>query len=244
MPNANSNLSLITEKLKDSLLTDSAAIFKSTPQSNSLYESADIDYNAHFLLSLNMFSTSQPLPSPPDYSSQNHTQGTKKYKNNGINNIDENQRRENVPNSNPDPIILPILPPVWFQFLSAMSVCLYKSGENLRDLYLRMERVGLIHTNLKTIESLLGESCCEDNRENKPNPNPNRLGEDTKLEYGRNDGGLNKSGVASSPWLGAADYIISEVLNSPPPSFLSLSTSITPNPLFVLNVLTYSRILP
>ena len=51
---------------------------------------------------------------------------------------------------------LPSLPPVWINFLSSMSICMYESGSSVRSLYEQMQEIGLINKNQRAINTFLG----------------------------------------------------------------------------------------
>ena len=91
-----------------------------------------------------------------------------------------------------------LLHPLFFHFLSSISVCLFSSGEKVRSLYLEMQKVGLINGNLRAIDNLLGELTETEGRGvEEIDPFAGLLGE-------HSDG--------SKRWLGSADAIIAEVV--------------------------------
>ena len=80
--------------------------------------------------------------------------------------------------------LVPSLPSIWIQFLSAISKYLFKSGEILRTLFLKMKEVGLINKNIREIKNLLSGLKTE---------------------------GTEAEGRGCSDWIGAADSIVAEV---------------------------------
>ena len=91
-----------------------------------------------------------------------------------------------------------LLPPLFFHFLSSISVCLFASGEKVRSLYLEMQKVGLINGNLRAIDNLLGELTETEGRGVE--------------EIDPNAGLFVKHSDGSKRWLGSADAIIAEVV--------------------------------
>ena len=91
-----------------------------------------------------------------------------------------------------------VFPPLWFHFLSSISICLYSSGENVRSLYLKMLKIGLINENLRAVDNLLGKLFKTEGR-----------GVERTHSSGVTEGEIDRR---SWSWLGSADSIIVEVM--------------------------------